>query len=246
MFGRIKSTYDFFESESKPYFSLEEVVENFICSFTDGYFARWEAVVAQEEGKTLTEYQQNQLSRLMNFGNTNDEILYINGMPRPSKPWYEIAQDIAPRIVEGKIKPYEMYSCLVDEGWDRMKAAMTTYGPNLSKPAGIENAIEVIPTKIRHQLEIQTAISWLIGLGQAKDMTLSNASEEYRLEELVKKLQESIESVRYFQLSIAKILEEFIELPPQDEIFFKAKMMEMLGLEDEQEELAEKLKQYNS
>ena len=66
-----------------------------LFSIEEGDFLRWEAVVCDELGLPLTARQEEALGDLLNFSDEADEdrILYINEIPRPSEPWYEIVQE---------------------------------------------------------------------------------------------------------------------------------------------------------
>ena len=66
----------------------------------DDRFLTWEAVVCHEQGLPLTRQQKAVLSELINFGDPDDEqILYLNEIPRTTEPWYEILRKIAPRLL---------------------------------------------------------------------------------------------------------------------------------------------------
>ena len=74
--------------------------EDFIHSIEDGYFLQWEAVVREEKGLPLSKKQQEALSQLISFEDEDDEtILYIDEIPRPCEPWYEILRKIVPHFV---------------------------------------------------------------------------------------------------------------------------------------------------
>lgn len=238
-------TYDFFEEYKNTDYALEEIVENFIFSLENNYFQMWDAVVAHEENKPLTDYQKKWLNQLINFGDPNAErILHIDEMPRPKHAWHITANEIAKKLVI-ELKSYEVYSDLNIEGWSRIKEAIIQEGSQLPKPEGIDQAIHVIPESVRHQLEIQAAMDWLVGLGQEPELTLVDKEQYFRMEELIEELSTKLESVRYFDLSIHKICATFIELPKQDEQIFKQKMIKRLDLLDEHESIAEKLIQFS-
>lgn len=232
-------SYDFFEKNEDS--DLEEVVESFIFSLEETYFEMWDAVVSQEENKSLTTYQKELLEQLINFGTPDAEkILYIDGMHRPKDAWHVTANKIAKKLVL-KLKSEEIYSEMVTEGWPRIKDAIMEKGLQLPKPKGVKQAIHLIPEPVRHQLEIQTAMDWLLGLGQEPELTLADKEQDYRVEELIEELGTKLESVRYFDLSLHKICSDFIELPKKDEQIFKQDMMKRLGLLDEHEPIVEKL-----
>lgn len=237
-------TYNFFEREIESEYDVEEILENFVFSMEKNYFLMWEAVVNKEKNKELTEIQEQVFNQLLNFGDEDDEqILYIDECARPNKAWYLIAQEIAEKmVVKNRIACYELHSSLFSEGWETLKEGIINHGEHLSKPSGIKDLLEVIPEEIRHQLEIQEAIDWLIGLGQDSQLTLTDPEQNYRIGNLIKSLKDKISSVEYFKLSIKKLLTDFVELHPKDEEIFKREMINILGLINEEEYIAEKLK----
>lgn len=241
-----KPTYDFFETPPQSEFDLEEIVDNFIFSLEMGYFAMWEAIICQEENKELTPFQKKHLKQLIGFGVTeNEPILYIDEQARPNKKWYEIANEIAERIVQGRRATCEVYGTLAYEGWQNLRNAIQKYGKKLSKPKGIKAPINVIPENIRHHLEIQEALDGLIGLGQMEELSLSNPEQSFRIEELINDLSEKISSVKYFKLSLEKIVTEFIELKEEDCILLEEAMIKKLGLKDRKADMTKKLKAFS-
>lgn len=238
-------TYDFFEREPQSDFDLQEILEDFVFSMETNYFLLWEAVICQEQNIELTESQEKQLDKLINFREDDDEeILYINEVARPNKKWYAIANHIAEKLIKGRIATYELHSVLISEGWGKLKKSIVEHGAHLSKPKGVKNAIEVIPEEIRHQLEIQESVDWLVGLGQDEELKLTNPDQIYRMEELIRDLKTKIESIKYLQLSTEMIVSKFIELREEDEIKFKEYMVDKLGLKSTEENLTDKLKEH--
>ncbi len=235
-------TNDFFEIGTAPDYKIEIILNDFIYSMKSNYFLRWEAVVCHEQNLKLTKYQKEQLDQLINFGDAdNDEILYIDEIPRPNKNWHLIASEIAKCLVKNRIATYEIHSSLFSKGWNRLKESITKYGIHLSKPDGIENLIDIIPEEIRHYLEIQESIDWLVGLGQEKELTLTNSEQSYRIDQLISDLKRKTDSVEYLNLSIEKIVTEFVELLDKDRIKFEEEMVKRLGLESLKENLTKKL-----
>jgi len=69
---------------------LGECLENLIFNIKEGKYFLWEAIVRDEQGLPLTKNQQEALDELIYFSDEEDGlILYIDGIPRPSEPWYE-------------------------------------------------------------------------------------------------------------------------------------------------------------
>src|SRR3974377_892305 len=76
-------THDFFENND-----LDDVAWYFVDSLESGDFLTWEAVVCEEQGLPLTAKQKKALRSLLNFNDAeDDEILYIDEIPRPREPW---------------------------------------------------------------------------------------------------------------------------------------------------------------
>ena len=73
----------------------------FVDWLEDGRFLTWEAVVCEEQGLPLTAKQRKALGSLLDFTNDeeDDEILYIDEIPRPSEPWHVILNKIANRLL---------------------------------------------------------------------------------------------------------------------------------------------------
>ena len=67
---------------------------------------RWEAVVCDELGLPLTARQEEALGDLLSFSDdsADDRTLYIDEIPRPSEPWYEIVRKVASHLL---VEPYK-------------------------------------------------------------------------------------------------------------------------------------------
>ncbi len=101
-------THDFLEEGplTDPW-NLQEAVENFVNWVEEGHFLTWEAVVCEEQGLPLTAEQQKALRSLLNFNDEeDDQILYINEIPRPSEPWYVILNKIVPHLL---VEPFQTF-----------------------------------------------------------------------------------------------------------------------------------------
>src|SRR5438552_10631382 len=80
-------TDDFFDGRNlDELWDLQEAVDNFVSMMNGGTILTWEAVVCEEQGLPLTAKQKKALGGLLDFNDENDEILYIDEMPRPSEP----------------------------------------------------------------------------------------------------------------------------------------------------------------
>jgi len=103
-------TDDFFDGRNlDEVWDLQEAADNFVSMMNDDTFLAWEAVVCDEQGLSLSTKQKKALESLLDFNDEDDdEILYINEIPRPSEPWYVILNKIAPHLL---IEPYRTFDC---------------------------------------------------------------------------------------------------------------------------------------
>src|SRR3954447_7369785 len=105
-FGHDIPTHDFFEGGSlEDTWNLQQAVENFVSWLEEDQFLTWEAVVCEEQGLPLTARQRKVLGSLLNFNDEDDdEIHYIDEIPRPSEPWHVILNKIVPHLL---VEPFE-------------------------------------------------------------------------------------------------------------------------------------------
>ena len=98
-------TQDFFETGSlDDLWNLQEAVDSFVHWIEEDRFLTWEAVVCEEQGIPLTLRQKSALRGLLNFNDWDDDnILYIDEIPRPSEPWHTILNKIVPYLL---IEPF--------------------------------------------------------------------------------------------------------------------------------------------
>jgi hypothetical protein len=132
-----------------------------------------------------------------------ERILYIDGIPRPDRLWYEVVRLIAPHLLVEHYRTAEVHSAVTTEGWKELVAALEQHGEGLSLPGGLEHPIEVVPAEVRHKLWLQTCLGHLGGLGQDEDLTLGDPEEHYRIEEFIACLREHKESVKFLDLTVA-------------------------------------------
>ena len=214
-------------------------IDELIFSLEEGYFFRWEAVVCQEQGLTLTKKQQEALAELINFSDDEDElILYIDELPRPSEPWYEILNQVVPKLLLEPFVTSEIYEETYHEGWPSLVECLENYAQDLSLPQGITSPPLVIPAGIRHRLWLQSCcFDVLSGLGQEEELTLENEQQKsWRIEEFIDSLKDYKDSVKYCHLTIDKLL-QLVKLPPKDEKILIKSMLEKLGLESGSQQL---------
>lgn len=233
-------TYDFFEYiDLDSPGDLDKVISSLIYDLESDYYLQWEAVMCQEQGLSLTKTQKKALSNLISFSDEpDDRILYINEMPRPSQPWYEIVRKIAPRLLEEPFKTDALYYGATLEGWPDLVEALETYARDLSLPEGIEAPLDIIPLELGHRLWLQRCFDALHGLGQTEDLSLANEGQQDRVAWFVDLLRKHKETVQYFNLTLDELLTKII-LPPKEEKIFVAMIMLKLGMSSVQERLVD-------
>jgi hypothetical protein len=216
---------------------VEEALDNLIYAIRSGYFWQWEAVMRHEQGLRLTRKQKKMLGNLIYFGDSADEpILYIDGLPRPSEPWYETARKIVPHILVEPFKTDEVTSWATHEGWPTLVEILETHAQDLPVPRGVESPLGIFPPDLRHRLWLQVCFDALSGLGQAEELTLEK--QPYRIEWFVRCLRNHKDSVQYFDLTLESLQSRVI-LPPEDEKRLMEMMMEQLGLTSPHDHLAD-------
>ena len=236
-------TYDFFERQDPDdQGDLGEVLDNLISCIEKGYFLWWEAIVCYELGLPLTARQEEALGELISFSEdpADDRILYIDEIPRPNVPWYEIVTKFASHLL---VKPYRTSDSHFDvfyDGWGNLGSALEEPGDGLSLPRGVDRPIEVVPAELRHKLWLQTSLDQLSGLGQEEELTLKNEEQQDRIKWFIRDLSKHKESVEFLGLTLETLLKVVI-LPPQDEPIFIEMMKKELGLASMQDKIAERL-----
>ena len=160
-------THDFLEEGPlDDIWNLQEAVENFVSGVEAGQFLTWEAVVCEEQGLPLTALQKKALRSLLNFNDAeDDEILYIDEIPRPSEPWYVILNKIVPYLLIEPFKTFGVHDDVKSDGWNRIMTALNEHGQGLSLPPGVASYRVVVPADLRHKLWLQYCFNDLSGLG---------------------------------------------------------------------------------
>ncbi len=235
-------TLDFFEEGPlDETWNLQEAVDRFVYWLEEDCFLIWEAVVCEEQGITLAPKQKKLLGSLLDFNDEGDnQILYIDEIPRPSEPWHVILNRIVPYLL---IEPFRTFDCqdgVRCEGWNQIMAALQEHGQGLSLPLGVEQVEEVVPAELRHKLWLQFCFNDLSGLGQEESLTLDDPEECYRIEGFIDQLREFKESVAYFGLTLDSLLTKVV-LPERDQPIFVRMMQENLGLSSAHERIANHL-----
>lgn len=218
--------------------AIGECLDDLIFSIEQGYFLTWEAVVRDEQGLPLSQKQEEVLDRLLNFSDYDGPILYIDEIPRPSEPWYEIVREIAPKLLIEPFKTFEIHEEIYHEGWPQLADCIEEYCDDLSQPEGVASSIEVVPPNIRHKLELQYCFAQLSGLGQENELTLENEEQKsWRIEDFIDSLKKVRESVDFFELILAALL-KLVILPPKDERILIDSLLHELGMKSVSEKLA--------
>lgn len=241
-FGPKIPTDDFFSGRNlDDIFDVEEAVENFIFEMEEDRFLTWEAVVCHEQGLPLTRQQQAVLSELINFGDPDDEqILYINEIPRTTEPWYDIFRKIVPRLLVEPFRTFDTHTEVQCDGWGNLVHCLGKHGGGLSLPQGVTSPVEVIPAELRHKLELQSCFDALAGLGQYEELTLQREAEQDRVDEFIDSLRACKDSVAYFDLTLDSLLTRVI-LPDRDKPIFVQMMQTKLGLKSATDRIGDHL-----
>jgi len=219
---------------------IDQAINFLIDNIESGYYLQWEAVMHQEQGLPLTKKQNKALDSLLYFNDEDeDRILYIDEVPRPKEPWYEIARKIVPRIIEEPFKTDAGMHPAIYEGWPMLVEVLEAHGRDLSLPPEVNNPLAIFPASLWHRLWLQVCFDALSGLGQDDELTLANPEQrEYRIEWFLKCFKEHKDTVQYLDLSLVTLLTKVI-MPPNDEEIFVRLMTEQLGLPSSQARLAE-------
>ena len=124
----------------------------------------------------------------------DDDILYINEIPRPSKPRCSILNKIVPHLL---VEPFRTFDALWEEqceGWGRLVQCLNEHADGLSLPAGVSSPVEVVPIELRHKLWFQDCFDALSGFGQDAELTLENEEQrEFRIGDFVESLKDSLD-----------------------------------------------------
>ncbi|MBM4094010.1 MAG: hypothetical protein FJ276_32075, partial [Planctomycetes bacterium] len=201
-FGPEIPTHDFFEEQDlDDIFDVDEAVANFIFDMEHRSFLAWEAVVCHEQGVPLTRQQRAALSELINFGDPDDEqILYIDEIPRTTEPWYEIFRKIVSRLLVQPFRTLDAYTEAQHDGWRNLVHCLNKHGDGLSLPQGATSPVQVIPADLRHRLDLQDCFSELSGLGQFVGSTLESEDEQYCVDDFINILRTRKEAVEFLDL----------------------------------------------
>jgi hypothetical protein len=234
-------THDFLEEGPlDDSWNLQEAVESFVSWVEEGQFLSWEAVVSEEQGLPLTAGQKKALKSLLSFNDEeDDQILYIDEIPRPSEPWHVILNKIMPYLLVEPFKTWDMQEEVKTDGWRQIMKALDAHGQGLSLPPNVASYKAVVPADLRHKLWLQYCFDILGGLGQTDDLTLEEA-DPWRVDQFILRLRDCKESVAHFGLTLDSLLTRVI-LPERDRPLFVKLMQEKLGRYSAQEQIASRL-----
>ncbi len=234
-------TEDFFGGQSSDT-AWSEPLEDFIFIMERGEFLVWEAVMAREQGLRLTGQQRAAWNRLVSFDDAEDDrILYINGVSRPSEPWYAILNKLVPHLRIEPFRTFDMHYEEQCEGWHRLVQCLNEHAHGLSLPDGVASPVEVVPAEVRHALWLQDCFDALSGLGQEAELTLEDDDQrQFRIDDFVNSLREHKDSVRYFALTLDSLLTKVI-VPERDRPILIRAMQEELGIRSTADRLADYL-----
>ena len=221
-------TRDFFARSLNDRWALGEAVENFEWAMERHTFHTWEAVMSREQGLRLSKAQEELLDDLISFGEDDeDQILYINDIPRPNEPWYAILNKVVPHLLVEPFETAAIYDDVTCEGWDQLMDCVTKHGKGLSLPEDVKSPEEVVPAELRHALWLQSCSGDLDGLGQAHDLSLHTQPE--RVDEFIDHLRERKDTVKFLDLTLDSLMKRII-LPEADQPLFMAMMKDNLGM----------------
>jgi hypothetical protein len=197
-------------------------------------------VVCEEQGLPLTAQQKKALGSLINFSeNGDDQIHYLNEIPRPSEPWYIILNKIVPHLLLEPFRTFDVHQEVKSDRWHRIMTALKEHGQGLWLPPGVSSHTDVVPADLRNKLWLQYCFEILGGLGQADDLYLEE-EDPWRVDEFIDRLRECKESVAHFGVTLDSLLTKVV-LPERDRPLFIKLMQAKLGLDATQERIADHL-----
>ena len=240
--------YDFFKDHraGTSNWDIGMFIDSLINSIEDGYFLTWEAVIREEQGLPLSKKQQAMLDSLLSFSDGDDDddvepILYIDGIARPSEPWYEMLGKVVPELILDPFETYKIHDQIYHEEWPRIVECLEEYARDLSLPEGVNDPLDVISPEIRHRLWLQYCFDELSGLGQEEEITLASKEQKpWRIKGFIVRLRECQDSVEYLELTLEGLF-KLVKLPKRDEEILIDCLKEELNIKSESQKLHEVL-----
>jgi len=238
-FGPDIPTYDFLEGMSlNERWDLHEAVDNFVYKVKQRSFFIWEAVVCLEQELPLTAEQKDALDELINFGDPDDEqVLYLNGVPRTSEPWHVILNKIVPHLLIEPFVTSDVPEEVKLEGWNGIVTALREHGQGLSVPPEGSSPEDVVPPELRHKLWLQFCFDPLSGLGQAPELTLQDEEDHFRIGEFIDRMRAHRQSVAYFNLTPKSLLTKVV-FPERDIPILLEQLRQRLGIQSNDDPIA--------
>lgn len=219
---------------------LEEVVDNFKFAMKAGTFLTWEAVILEEQDLPLCEEHEEALEQLLNFSDEDDEILYINDLPRYDQPWYEILRRIVPHLLIDPFDTSATRSHDLLEAWPDLYRCVEEHGPSLSLPEGVTSPTQVIDASLQHRLWLQFCFAELAGLGERDQWRLDKKEQRERIEWFLDRLRGHRSTVEFLKLTADKLLEMLV-LPEAEQDLLVQELRSRLGLRSMNELIADRL-----
>jgi hypothetical protein len=217
-----------FEEPLEDEGDVEDAMEAVLDYLESGAFLTWEAVLSEEQGLTLSRAQREALEDLMSFSGEPDErVLYLNGVPRPTEPWYASIRKIASALLVERFDTSKSHFGSTTEGWPMLVEAIEDNASSLSLPPGVALPIEVVSEPMRHALWVQSCFSTLEGLGQAPHLSLKE--QPTRVADFLEALQQVRDSVAFLGWTLGQLL-DVVVLPPDDRKRLVASFKTMTGI----------------
>ncbi len=224
---------------------LEDVVESLKHLIGESRYFIWEVVIREEQGLPLSEAHEEELDQLINFGDDDEEdILYINEIPRPSEPWYETLIRVLPHILVEKLRSDGSHYEVITWGWPQLVEALEEHGKRLSLPEGVDDVLDVIPLELRRRLWLQSCLDELLGIGSHWDdddvISLEQKEEHYRIDAFIEALRDHKDDIQALDLTLEKLWDILI-MPPKERAIFVEMFTKALGLESSTDPIADHL-----
>ncbi len=221
---------------------IEFALEDFLSAIRKGEFKLWRIVEDWERGMALAGEDYDVLLEMTSSPTVEPGIVAarIDGLARPSEPWWEIARKIAAALVMDEYRTSE-YNYLSDTiGGHNLMEVLKKLGSDLALPDGVSDPVEVVPREVRCRLRLQFCFDVLMGVGQDPSTSLKEEGQKHRLELFVKSLRKCKDCVRRLDLTIERLLEMVI-LPREDREILVRDMLKRLGMSGVEEKLADYL-----